>query len=516
MNTQDRQRQERQERRREWRNKMFDKFFKYRRGVHRDFPQPVLPVQGRPPPVDFPETDQIALAYQNDPSRRAGNLDDIPDRSLVKEEDQKAWDNLQYLKNYFAGGQVMRYRKCLGWGGNGLAAAFDRFDAKGNRKDPVVRFLKAEHITQLIYVHGEGLVNVNQTPPYSSGQGPSHLLFMTELLENGDLSQLIANVRQHKEKFPNAILWRFLIRMCIAMAYPPAAIEENRREPRLVRESVHTQRQPTRVVHFDFDPKNIFIGQVVQNSPEHNASPILKLGDFGIAAEIQSGREDTYYEGYRKMAKQYFFAPEQFCADWNYIPHDLGQVASHPIAGNYGIHTNIYAVGSVMECLITHAWPAWPPKPTSCAVQPPEGKQQYHTYAGHLWQPHYRYVDRDLVSLIMRMQAHLPADRPTLQQLETAVVGKVNATGTSEAEQAEMRQWMQRVFYDPPPPPRWAGDHYDDVEKTVVGAEISQPAAGVNGVVTIVTDGGAQTLDKYTNKYVGEVVFATVFVPGGL
>lgn len=36
-------------------------------------------------------------------------------------------------------------------------------------------------------------------------------LFMTEMLESGDLSQLIGAVRQHRERVPNAILWRLCL-----------------------------------------------------------------------------------------------------------------------------------------------------------------------------------------------------------------------------------------------------------------------------------------------------------------
>lgn len=47
-----------------------------------------------------------------------------------------------------------------------------------------------------------------------------------------------------------------VIRMCIALAYPPSSFEENRGRFQLIKESVRPRYQPKRIVHFDFDPKN--------------------------------------------------------------------------------------------------------------------------------------------------------------------------------------------------------------------------------------------------------------------
>ncbi|KAI1161567.1 kinase-like domain-containing protein [Nemania serpens] len=501
------------DRRRQYRQDASDKFFKYRRGIGRGIFSRPLPLRGPPPVVDMPGLRQTAYPYLNKASEKFNNIDEIHDRRLVEEKNMRAWDNLQFLKDYFAQTRRVKYRKCLGWGGNGLAAAFDSVDDQGNPTGPVVvkmifshsrramkqetdmcRYLKAEHITQIKYIDGEGMIDpnedsrddvqnaenegANREDDPGSGQG-SRALFITEMLENGDLSQLISAVRQHKERISNAILWRFclcLIRMCLGLAYPPASFEENKNDASLVNETIHPEHEPRRIVHFDFDPKNIFVGQVLPGTEEHNISPILKLGDFGLATDIQTGREDSYYEGFRHLAKQYFFAPEQFCADWDYIPLDEGRVKNHPIAGNYGVHTNIWAIGSTMECLITHAWPAWPPKPTNTTIVPPDGKEQYYTYAGHLWQPFYEYVDRDMIGIIMRMQAHFPADRPTLQQLEKYVLNKMRNLGTGDRTEGELQQWLQKILYEPPPP----GEEVvqmDQVEKQIIGIfNAGQPA----------------------------------------
>lgn len=118
---------------------------------------------------------------------------------------------------------------------------------------------------------------------------PMPNVFITEMLENGDLSVFIKAVRQHGETIPNPILWRFLlcckfhalrswqnvlpevklkdcsvnivtivVRMCIGLAYPPAEIEELKRKPAPVTEKIPTRLRdkPSRIVHFDIDTKN--------------------------------------------------------------------------------------------------------------------------------------------------------------------------------------------------------------------------------------------------------------------
>lgn len=46
---------------------------------------------------------------------------------------------------------------------------------------------------------------------------PMPNFFITEMLENGDLSNFLVAVRQHKERVPNAFLWRF----CLCCEFNP-------------------------------------------------------------------------------------------------------------------------------------------------------------------------------------------------------------------------------------------------------------------------------------------------------
>lgn len=105
-----------------------------------------------------------------------------------------------------------------------------------------------------------------------------------------------------------------------------------------------------------------------------------------------------------------------------------------------------------MECLITLSYPAQPPKPTVTNRMPPADKEEYHTYGAHLEQEIYSYVDRDLIYLVLRLQAHLPADRLSLHELEQYVTDMAAAKENCGQTDAELTQWLQKIMYDPPPP----------------------------------------------------------------
>ncbi|CAJ2504394.1 Uu.00g117880.m01.CDS01 [Anthostomella pinea] len=111
-----------------------------------------------------------------------------------------------------------------------------------------------------------------------------------EWIENGSLDRLITRIRrQGLEILPNRILWRFimcLIRMCIAMAWPPPRPAGDNPQP--VLEHVNPNIDPSGLVQDDFHPGNIMLGSLEDDpgEPEHSLVPILKLIDFGISKEL--------------------------------------------------------------------------------------------------------------------------------------------------------------------------------------------------------------------------------------
>ncbi|KAI1747661.1 kinase-like domain-containing protein [Xylaria castorea] len=499
--------------RQNYRKENYSLFHSYRgRGEISPLWSPTFPLFGSPPNILMPGMKQEAWPYV--PVRKDDvDVDAITDDWMLEQKVRKPYESVRMLKRYFARNYPeMKYNRCLGWGGNGLAAAYDIMNEEGEKqKSVVVKMLfeedqelqkwevqnsqKAEHITQLIYADGMGLVDneatyndntknpdgsLKETPdsPVSSAEedpdrdgdrdedmpnskrvrseGSPLNVFITEMLENGDLSSILKKVRQHRDHVPNPILWRFLlcfVRMCIGLAYPPADIEELNDRPGPIKETIPTRLRdnPRRIVHFDMDPKNIFVGDIWPGDEEHSITPILKLGDFGLTTEVVPGKHDFYYERLRQFGKKGYYAPEQFCQDWDYIEPDRDQVQYQTLAGNFGVHTNVWAVGYLMENLITLCYPAGPPVPTVSNIRPPDGKTEYLTYAAHLQQPFYDHVDRDLIALILRLQAHFPEDRPPLHEIETYVSFQIKAKGNDGMNDREVDEWVRKILYEVPP-----------------------------------------------------------------
>ncbi|KAI0977612.1 hypothetical protein F4678DRAFT_477656 [Xylaria arbuscula] len=480
--------------------KNFNRLTAYRRGeqVSDENAYQQLPLRGRPPPPDDPVPGPRPAYPVTLASRDRFQIDMYTDEAFVPDEFKVSWRRCQTLKEHFAlEYPTLRYNKCLGWGGNGMATVFDDLDNRGNKVRSVVvkmlisddpefmeietkhlvrKYQTAEHILQILFEPSReddelsGIMGGNWAGPLGRGnrkrrprpsQGgrsakrtapgrPKLNCFITEMVENGDLAHFLAKFIYTNEGIPNPILWRFLlclVRMCIGLAYPPMSIDELKNRPAPITEVRPEDENvsPKRLVHFDLDPRNIFLGNL-DVGDEHDLTPLLKLGDFGMAVEVEPEKENLYYEKLRHYGKTGYLAPEQFCTDWDYIDADNGLIHLHPIAGNYGIHTNLWAV---MECLITRCLPPYPPQPTLITTDERLGRP-YHTYAGRLMNREYSYVDRDLIYVVARLQAHDPADRLTLEELniDTAIAEKGNYGMTN----VQIRQWMSRVLYDAPLP----------------------------------------------------------------
>ncbi|CAJ2501258.1 Uu.00g041110.m01.CDS01 [Anthostomella pinea] len=128
-----------------FRNSVFDRFRHYRQGTRWDpvararaaFGNPQLPLQGEPPLLETPGQGSAVLV-QYAPMLRDRVDIDLLSRSGARKDKVpakivEAWESLQRPKKEFslAGNRVVRYNRCLGWDGNGLAAAFS--DVDGNR-----------------------------------------------------------------------------------------------------------------------------------------------------------------------------------------------------------------------------------------------------------------------------------------------------------------------------------------------------------------------------------------------
>ncbi|KAI1437451.1 hypothetical protein GGR50DRAFT_699982 [Xylaria sp. CBS 124048] len=412
------------------------KFYSYR-GFRGPRVRPLVPEPGHPPVIPVPDKEQRAYRFSLLPP--TGGKHRI-DKSYTRRRERELTPVARHarrlsvnLRSHFAKyNPRLKYRKCLGYGGNGIALAYDELSEDGQRK---IRSL----VVKIVFTDGfaedaaayqaaarESSAKDTVGPPGSESRGEGGRLppgiIITEMLENGDLAHFLSLVRFHEEKIPNAILWRLLlclVRMCIGMAYPPDFWHPGREGP--ITETLPDPKEfPSRIVHFDFDPYNIFVGDI-GSGHEHPFSPILK---------------------------------EQFTIDWNYIAPDSNTVHNEPVAGNYDVHTNIWGVGYVLESLITLAFPAQPPKPTQTTIWAPDGREDYHTYGAHLTQDAYAHVDRDLIAVALRCQAHFPHDRPTLRELEHRCMTAMTEREGRDPEHtthAELVRWARKILYEPPP-----------------------------------------------------------------
>lgn len=99
---------------------------------------PVLPLQGTAPSVVVPKVGQRALPWVKT-QRDDIDLDLITDERSLHRKYRKAYFAVNRLKAYFERNlPELKYNKCLGWGGNGLAAAFDIIDVDGQKERAVV------------------------------------------------------------------------------------------------------------------------------------------------------------------------------------------------------------------------------------------------------------------------------------------------------------------------------------------------------------------------------------------
>ncbi|KAI1406931.1 kinase-like protein [Hypoxylon sp. FL1857] len=494
----------------------YDRFKHYRAGEAWDKEKrkkqrwglPELPLEGNAFIDQSRLNRQTLVEYRKRAASQKTDITKTPVRPLQTRSENARAGYLR-VRNGFGVKQKFRFKKVLGWGGCGLAMHFEELDDRGKQlrqvavkmllktdtpdakrwleqeRDMLRKFQGAEHIVQIIDLPGDEFVPnpPNQEPTREQlrrdqaraeldrqdrglvpGEeiGPFDAIVM-ELVPNGDLYQFICKVRENRNPIPNHILWEFflcLIRGCIGMAYPPALMPENRFHAWPIRETVPEGRadNPGRIVHFDLDPKNVFLSEtelLIGDEVEHNGIPVLQIGDFGLAEEIKAGQEDWYYEKHRERGKFGYYCPEQFCNDWDYIKPDSNTVKDHPVAGNYAHHTNIFQIGLIMEALITLCMPAFPPVPIWSQLMPPQGKAEYVTYGYHLEHELFNYADPELRQLVCRCQAHIPADRPSLAELENIAINALKQPCYTGIRSQETTAWVKNIIFDaqePGPP----------------------------------------------------------------
>ncbi|KAI0535410.1 hypothetical protein GGR58DRAFT_515387 [Xylaria digitata] len=114
-----------------------------------------------------------------------------------------------------------------------------------------------------------------------------HWLYL-EWLENGTLLKLANRARRERIRLPNRVLWRLflcLVRMCIAMGWPPQRPDGI--DPQPVLETANGDPYGG-IIHGDMHHGNLMFGDFIPEDPngEHTLTPILKLIDFGTVRDV--------------------------------------------------------------------------------------------------------------------------------------------------------------------------------------------------------------------------------------
>ncbi|KAK8075148.1 hypothetical protein PG997_009811 [Apiospora hydei] len=169
-----------------------------------------------------------------------------------------------------------------------------------------VRLMGLKHMVQLAWLDQYPVGNQLGPGPWPKGNedfmtGSTRWYLMFEYLAHGDLRELIyrlnepqPNIPVDSVQIPARLMWRIflcLTRACIGLAWPRLTADEApvmARNLQPMPEKVERigPTDPVSIVHFDFDPSNVLIGDFRDNIREHALQPVFKLGDFGLVEEI--------------------------------------------------------------------------------------------------------------------------------------------------------------------------------------------------------------------------------------
>ncbi|KAI1139266.1 kinase-like protein [Hypoxylon sp. FL0543] len=330
---------------------------------------------------------------------------------------------------------------------------------------------------------------------------------LLEYAPGGSINSLIHKLKKATPEgqttiIPNRVLWEIwlcLVRACVGMKYPPRKFHPSRPKPSAPENKqqdlietvppLSKRWRAKNIVHFDIDPSNIFIGNLEKppgdipptagkrkydtafsdrEKTEHQLVPRFKLADFGLAREIKPHKINAYYFALRHQGKVDYLAPEQFCADWDWIPPDRtgAEVSEQDIAGNYGPHTNVWGMAMTMWNIITQLDAPKPPQPQvpEGIIVPPhvEGQPEPNIDAiirAEIADPKisycpllmdggfYNYIDVDLRRTIYECMYHNPTHRPRIEGLLAQARQKVKQTFPNEPDNA-VQDWTNRFFFN--------------------------------------------------------------------
>ncbi|KAK0702993.1 kinase-like domain-containing protein [Lasiosphaeria miniovina] len=347
--------------------------------------------------------------------------------------------------------------KILGWGGFGLVCLFKRKRRFRGRiikrvvkwsfvegdmrseKEKLLEFEGAMHVAQISKTAEGMFEKAAKDLPEPPDDVTQNFMFL-DYYPRGGLDKVLEKVAEARQPLSDYTLWLMfdcLFRMAVALRYPPKAWpgfgqhnhNHYERIPAPVAPRGRSRPEQTRnqnidernFVHFDIDPSNIMIADL--DNGDHETVPNLKLNDVGLCVEITNavaGKAKSMWD-FRRRGKDGWLTPEQFSTEWNYVK-------SHPsgarIAGQYTWKTNLWQLGQVMWCLISHRVPPSGPIPENVVPDGGHGPMRW-TYGKFITRnaPPDVFTDTDLElrNLVVRCMMDDPADRPEMDELERII-----------------------------------------------------------------------------------------------
>ncbi|KAJ0167963.1 hypothetical protein CTA2_11664 [Colletotrichum tanaceti] len=303
---------------------------------------------------------------------------------------------------------------------------------------------------------------------------PIRNFIFVEHAAQGDLNMWLSKASRSGTRWPVRAIWmlfKSLTQGLVGMGYPPQenfggprsewdpndSIDENLPDDFPMSEMY----QPQSTTHFDLEPGNV----LASSSMENGNMPVFKIADFGsvqffsqIAMHKQYFDKELFWKC-RFSGKGNYFAPEQFTRQWDFLdvqthladdnapnPFVAEDGTKPPLAGNYGMHTNVFQVGVIIWCAITLC--AF--KPLTAAIHTAPNGREVVTWGGALQHERFDNVDKQLKCLVQRCMADEPASRPSLGVLMRTIEDRLGANDL-ESEEA-VAYWAHNFFSSPQSP----------------------------------------------------------------
>ncbi|ROV91080.1 hypothetical protein VPNG_09917 [Cytospora leucostoma] len=280
-------------------------------------------------------------------------------------------------------------------------------------------------------------------------------VIIMEYMSRGTLLSFIAKMYDKNERLSDRMLWLIfecLFKACIAMAYP-GRFHTPGDDPwndfmRPQDETLPYRFPDAPMVHFDIDPSN---------GDDHGSVPIVKIGDPGLSRIIDEDfRRDEYQLwSNRPTGKSDYLTPEQFTPEWDYeASRGLEELSREETAGNYHWWSNLYQIGWIMSCLVTHHEPPFPPVAWPYTYPAEDGRMvdlEGHSYGKLLFYDRFDGYDFRLRHLIARCLEHNPTKRPTLLYVADFIAANLRREDLREQESdEELLRNARRIFAEAP------------------------------------------------------------------